>query len=112
MGSKKERKPKDDKKESKKANGQEQVKMNSGRTMNSGKQEANFTGCEISHPAKFCRLRNFRNPAKFLRCSNFLVFSALLSLWFLICNAEFDSNSSCLDRLNNFGINSLQKLQN
>ena len=33
-------------------------------------------------------------------------------LFFLICNAEFDSNSSCLDRLNNFGINSLQKLQN
>ena len=28
----------------------------------------------------------------------------------LICNAEFDSNSSCLDRLNNFDINSLQKL--
>ena len=37
---------------------------------------------------------------------------ALLSFWFLICNAEFDSNSSCLDRLNNFGIISLQKLQN
>ena len=37
---------------------------------------------------------------------------ALLSLWDLICNVEFDSNSSCLDRLNNFGINNLQKLQN
>ena len=24
--------------------------------------------------------------------------------WSLICNAEFDLNSSCLDRLNNFGI--------
>ena len=31
-------------------------------------------------------------------------------LWSLICNAEFDSNSSCLDRLNNFGIISSQKL--
>ena len=37
---------------------------------------------------------------------------ALLSFWDLICNAEFDSNSLCLDRLNNFDINSLKKLQN
>ena len=44
--------------------------------------------------------------------STFLAFFALLSFWYLICNAEFDSNSSCLDRLNNFGIDSLQKLQN
>ena len=29
---------------------------------------------------------------------------ALLSFWSLICNVEFDLNSSCLDRLNNFGI--------
>ena len=43
--------------------------------------------------------------------SIFFVFSALLSFRSLICNAKFDSNSSCLDRLNNFGINSLQKLQ-
>ena len=35
---------------------------------------------------------------------------ALLSLWDLICNDEFDSNSSCLDRLNNFSIISSQKL--
>ena len=42
----------------------------------------------------------------------FLAFSALLSFWSLICNAELDSNSSCLDRLNNFGTISLQKLQN
>ena len=33
-------------------------------------------------------------------------------IWSLICNAEFDLNSSCLDRLNNFGIISSQKLQN
>ena len=35
---------------------------------------------------------------------HFLLFSAILSSWFLIYNAEFDLNSSCLDRLNNFGI--------
>ena len=35
--------------------------------------------------------------------SKFSVFSAILSSCSLICNAEFDSNSSCLDRLNNFG---------
>ena len=55
---------------------------------------------------------------KFPRCSNFpcsstfLAFSAFLSLWYLICNAEFDSNSSFLDRLNNSGTISSQKLQN
>ena len=42
--------------------------------------------------------------------STFLAFSALFSFWYLICNAEFDSNSSCLDRLNNFGTISLQKM--
>ena len=42
----------------------------------------------------------------------FLAFSTVLSFWYLICNVEFDSNSSCLDRLNNFGTISLQKLQN
>ena len=55
---------------------------------------------------------------KFPRCSNFpcsstfLAFSALLSFWYLICNTEFDLNSLCLDRLNNFGTISSQKLQN
>ena len=43
---------------------------------------------------------------------HFLMFSAILSSWSLIYNAEFDSNSSCLDRLNNFGTISSQKLQN
>ena len=37
---------------------------------------------------------------------------ALLSFWSLIYNAEFDLNSLCLDRLNNFGIISSHKLQN
>ena len=40
-------------------------------------------GVKISHPS-----------AKLL---DFPAFSALLSLWFMICNAEFDSNSMCLD---------------
>ena len=39
----------------------------------------NFVACQISYN------------------SNFLAFYALLSLWSLICNAEFDSHSSCLD---------------
>ena len=43
---------------------------------------------------------------------HFSSFFALLSFWDLICNDEFDSSSSCLDRLNNFGIISSQKLQN
>ena len=42
----------------------------------------------------------------------FLAFSAFLSFWYLICNVEFDLNSSCLDRLNNIGMISSQKLQN
>ena len=70
--------------------------------MDSGKS------CKQWHRAKFRRLRKFRNLAKFLLCSISFVFSALLSFWSLIYNAEFDSNSLCLDRLNNFSINSLQ----
>ena len=42
----------------------------------------------------------------------FLLFSALLSSWSLIYDVEFDSNSSCLDRLNNVGMISSQKQQN
>ena len=42
----------------------------------------------------------------------FLLCSALLSSWSLIYDVEFDSNSSCLDRLNNVGMISSQKLQN
>ena len=55
---------------------------------------------------------------KFPRCSNFpcsstfFAFSALLSFWYLICNAKFDSDSSCLDLLSNFGIDRMRKLQN
>ena len=58
------------------------------------------------------RVGTISQRAKFLAAPIFLHFSALLSFWSLICNAEFDSNSSCLDRLNNFGLIILQKLQN
>ena len=34
---------------------------------------------------------------------------ALVSFWSLICNAEFDLNSSCLDQLNSSGIIELAK---
>ena len=54
----------------------------------------------------------FRHLEKIPVVLHFVAFSALLSFWSLICNVEFDSNSSCLDRLNNSGIISLQKLQN
>ena len=40
------------------------------------------------------------------------LFSSLLSSWSLIYDVEFDSNSSCLDRLNNVGMISSQKLKN
>ena len=82
-----------------------------------------------SQVAKFCNRDKFRRLRKFATCENFascenfvtlqnfccglfLMFSASLSFWLLIYNAEFNSNSSCLDRLNNFGVNSLKKLQN
>ena len=67
------------------------------------------------------RMRQFRNLQKFTGYENFaaqlfasfllLVFASLL-FWFLTYGSEFDSNSSCLDRFNNFSIISLKKLQN
>ena len=50
--------------------------------------------------------------APFYEILDFPAFFALLSFWFLIYNAEFDLNSMFLDRLDKFGINRLQKLQN
>ena len=44
----------------------------------------------------------FRHLAKIHVVLHFVAFSGLLSFWSLICNAEVDSNSSCLDRFNNF----------
>ena len=65
-----------------------------------------LAGCEILQAAKISQ------SCKFFAMLHFLLFSAPLSFWFLICNDDFDSNSLCLDRPNYFGINSLQKLQN
>ena len=69
-------------------------------------RKQNFATCEILQVAKISQ------SCKIPAVLNFHAFSTLLSFWFLICNAEFDLNSSCFDRLNNFGKNSLQKLQN
>ena len=91
MGAKKE----ENQKSQQAKTGSRKSRMNSGKMVNSGSGR-----------------KQFRNPTKFLLCSISFVFSALFSFWTLICNVEFDSNSLCLDRLNNFGINSLQKLQN
>ena len=43
------------------------------------------------------RQEHFRHLANIHIVLHFVAFSALLSFWSLICNAEFDSNSSCLD---------------
>ena len=94
-----------------KRNKKAKIQMGS-RNSVAGLKSEQLPGEVVSQPTKFYRLQNFHNPTKFMQLPNFLAFSALLFFWFLICNAEFDSNSLCLDRLNNFGINSLQKLQN
>ena len=60
----------------------------------------------------FAWCKNFAPCAIFFVGFIFLASYAVLSFLFMICNAEFDSNSSCLDRLNKIDINSLQKLQN
>ena len=67
-------------------------------------------GVKIKMQEAFSQAVKISQLAKCPASSNFLAFSTLLSFWFLIYNVEFDSNSLCLDRLNNFGINSLKKL--
>ena len=71
------------------------------------------SGKEISHQCKifapWCEI--FALWCEILCLSSFSA-SAPSFLLNLICNVEFDSNSSCLDQLDNLGINSLQKLQN
>ena len=57
--------------------------------------------CTISQSAKIS------HPSTRLSIFQFFL---LFFLLFLICNAEFDLNSTCLDRLDKFDINSLQKL--
>ena len=57
--------------------------------------------------APWCEI--FALWCEFLCFSSFYA-SAHSFLLILICNVEFDSNSSWLDQFNKFGINSLQKL--
>ena len=67
-------------------------------------------GCRNSaHRMHSAGARNSAAGTKFHNAPFSSLF-ALLSFWDLICNNEFDSNSSFLDRLNNFGIISSQKL--
>ena len=66
---------------------------------------------QFRNHAKFRRLRNFTTQQNFC-CGPFSSVFCSSFLLALIFNVEFDLNSSCLDRLNNFGIKSLQKLQN
>ena len=72
---------------------------------------------QISQVVKFRNLRNSAGWEIFAILQNFtaslfVILSAPLSFWSMICNAESDLNSLCLNQLDNFGINSLQKLQN
>ena len=83
-------------------------------------QESQNVKCSMNSGARW----KFRTSTKFSHCgakfsaSSFSVSTPSFSasapsfLLILICNVEFDSNSSCLDRLDNLGINSLQKVQN
>ena len=58
----------------------------------------------------YCSVASCFQPASCILL--FFLFYALLSSWSLIYDVEFDSNSSCLDRLNNVGMISSKKLQN
>ena len=63
----------------------------------------NFATCEILQVAKFLQ------PYKIYVRDHFLLFSALFSFCLLTCSSDFGLDSSCLSRLNDFGIFSLQK---
>ena len=65
-----------------------------------------FATCEILQVEKFSQ------PCKIPAVTQFLMFYAPFSLWLMTCSFEFGLDSSCLSRLNDFGIVSLQKLQN
>ena len=65
-----------------------------------GKMEKNQKQMETGHSVKS---RNEQQEPNFAML-HFSSLFALLSFWSLICNAEFDLNSSCLDLLNNFSI--------
>ena len=69
-------------------------------------QHEQCTGKAISHQCDI-----FALWCKILCFSSFYA-SAPFFLLIMICNVEFDLNSSWLGRFNKFGISSLQKLQN
>ena len=73
-----------------------------------GKNHKKEVKPELNGAKKTRKCRGIFTP--FCEALDFPAFSTLLSFWFLICNAKFDSNSTCLDRLDKFGSNSLQKL--
>ena len=66
------------------------------RTVQNFAQCKKFAWCEISQSVKILH--------PYAKLFGFLAFSALLSFWFLICNAKFDSNSSCLDDSTNLAL--------
>ena len=65
-----------------------------------------FGTCEILQVEKISQ------PCKISAVAQFLMFSTSFSFWLLTCSSEFGLDSSCLSRVNDFGIVSLQKLQN
>ena len=69
-------------------------------SMNSG------TGRKFRTSVKFRTNAKFSAPSFSASAPSF--FASAPFLLILICNVEFDSNSSCLDRIDNLGINSLQ----
>ena len=78
--------------------------IHQGQNGKKSKRDTRKSKCQRQHE-QWCRKEFSHHGAKFSA-------SAPSFLLILIWNVEFDSNSSCVDRLNNLGINSLQKLQN
>ena len=83
--------------------------IHQGKNGKKSKRDTGKSKCQRQHE-QWCRKEFSHCGAKFSGSS--FSASTLSFLLILICNVEFDSNSLCLDRLNNLGINSLQKLQN
>ena len=71
-----------------------------------GSRLQNFVTYEILQVAKFSQ------PCKIPAVTQFLIYSAQFSFWFLTYSSKFGLDSLCLSRLNDFGIVSLPKLQN
>ena len=84
-------------------------KLKGARKVNSGRgkailQVAKFSQCcKNSQPTKFCSLRKFRSLAPFL------LLSASLFFWFLICSYELNLDSPWLSTIPIYGIKILNK---